>query len=119
MRRQNRRERFWTTPQASALPLRVLRAYSFANLFQPALRPGEFDAKNREPEWNDNDGRAGRYYHDDTDKKNGTANGQNCNSPRQFVGNLGGVVHQGKRTTGRFRVFFSRVIVALHVCARH
>jgi len=104
---------------APALPLCVLRGYSFANLSQPALRPGEFNAKYREPEWNDNDGRAGRYYHDDADKKNGTANGQNCNSARQFVGNFSGVVHQGKRTTGRTRVFYSRVIVALHICARH
>ena len=78
---------------ALAPPLCILGTYSFAQLSQPDLRPGELHAENRKAEWNDHDGRAGRHYHDDTDSKDGTANGQYCDSARHCIGDSGCVLH--------------------------
>lgn len=79
---------------ALAPPLRVLRTYSFAHLSQPNFCPGELRAENRKAEWNDHDGRAGRHYHDDTNNKDGTAEGQYCDSSRHSIGDFRWVFHR-------------------------
>ena len=89
---------------------RVSIADRLAQSLEPQARPGEFYAQDRESDRNHDDGRTGRYQHDDADEQHRRANDRDNQPACRFIRQMYNSVDQ---LTLRKSLLLRRAIVAL------
>ena len=97
---------------ATCAVFRISAADRLAQSLEPQARPGEFYAQDREPDRNHDNGRTGRYQHDDADEQHRCAYDRDNQPASRFIRQMHNSLDQ---LTLRKPLILRRAIVALPV----